>query len=90
MRSSSLALSVCMDSHTNHTDRAREEATGETDLDVEAKVGKVDWRAGRRFSQARSSLLALKDGDLDFKYQLETKSFAARDKHESFRKILSQ
>ena len=73
LSSSSRALSVCIDSQTTHTDRAREAATGEVDLDVEAKVGKVDWRAGRRFSQARSSLLALKDGDLDFKYQPETK-----------------
>ena len=29
---------------------------------------KVDWRSGRRLMAARHSLLALKEGDLDFKY----------------------
>ena len=29
---------------------------------------KTDWRAGRRFMAARQSLLALKPGDMDFKY----------------------
>ena len=30
--------------------------------------GHVDWRSGRRFTAARQSLLALKQGDMDFKY----------------------
>ena len=33
---------------------------------------KTDWRAGRRFQSARQSLLALKDGDLDFKVRYGT------------------
>jgi potassium/chloride transporter 4/5/6 len=34
----------------------------------EALKGHVDWRSGRRFTAARQSLLALKQGDMDFKY----------------------
>ena len=34
----------------------------------ETLKGHVDWRSGRRFTNARQSLLALRQGDMDFKY----------------------
>ena len=62
-------------------DGARERARGESgggdsDLAREgapilsraASQPKADWRSGIRFQQARSSLLALEDGDFSFKY----------------------
>jgi len=56
-----IALYLTIQRQINLDHKADTSSGGETQI-------KTDWRAGRRFQAARQSLLALKDGDLDFKY----------------------
>merc|ERR1711871_713216 len=59
-----LAVAYCVYKyiqHMVHVNAQHSEGTDENQV-------KVDYRAGLRFQKARSSLLALRDGDLDFKY----------------------